>query len=341
MKINKKALLNALESIKPGLSKKQIIESDKDFIFTGNDILTYNGQISILYPFETDFKCSVPSIEFYNIIKNIKEEEIEISISENKLNIISGKTKAKICISEPERILEIISSLDLNKVMDSLSPLPEKFLEGIGLCLLSVSNDLTKPSLSSIFIKNNLIMSSDGFRISKFDMEESIEKTFYIPINSALELIKFPVVDYYYNENYIFLSTKEDILFLCQVNKPEIVYDYEDFFENFEGVNIELPNDIQDMTKISSVFSEGDFITEKNIQIEISNNEIKCKGENGIGQIEILSKIDFNSDKKIDFIINPEFFSKILQYSTKMEYKTGKILFSMNNFSHLIALMEK
>ena len=75
--------------------------------------------------------------------------------------------------------------------------------------------------------------------------------------------------------------------------------------------------------------------------MKILNNEIKCKGENGIGWIESSSKLDFNSNQKIDFCINPEFFSKILQYSTKMSYQKGKILFSMKNFSHLIALMEK
>jgi hypothetical protein len=339
MKIKKAALLKALESIKPGLAKKQIIESDKDFIFTGNDVLTYNSQMSIFYPFETDFKCSVPSFELYNIIKNIKEDEIEISVLENKLNIKSEKTKANISISKAEKISEIISSLDLNKIMENLLPLPKKFLEGIELCLLSASNDLTKPSLSSILIKNNLIMSSDSFRISKFDMDESIEKTFYIPINSAIELIKLPVVDYCYNENFIFFSTKEDVLFFCQAINPEIIYNYEDFFDNFKGINITLPNDISEMIKSSSVFSEGDFTTEKMIQIKILKNEIKCKGENGIGWIESSSKIDFNSDIGINFSINPEFFSKILQYSTKISYQKGKILFSMENFSHLIALM--
>ncbi len=341
MKIKRKELLNALELIKPGLAKKQIIESEKDFIFTGVDIFTYNSQMSIFHPFETDFKCSVPSFEFYNVLKNIKEDEIEIYVSEDKLNIKSGKTKANISISNAKKILEIISSFDFNKIMDNLSPLPKRFLEGFELCLFSASKDLTKPSLSSILIKNNFVMSSDGFRISKFDMEESIEKTFYIPINSAIELIKLPVSDYYCNENFIFFATNEDVLFFCPAINPEIIYNYEDFFDNFEGVNITLPNDLQEMINSSSIFSEGEFTTEKIIQIEILNNEIKCKGENGIGWIESSSKLDFNSNQKIDFCINPEFFSKILQYSTKMSYQKGKILFSMKNFSHLIALIEK
>ena len=61
MKIEREELLKVLSAIRPGLAKKDIVEQATHFIFTGQEVLTYNDQICISYPFETDFECSVPA----------------------------------------------------------------------------------------------------------------------------------------------------------------------------------------------------------------------------------------------------------------------------------------
>jgi hypothetical protein len=65
MIVKKQELIAVMDAIKPGLSKKDITRQLQDFFFTGKEIATYNEKISVLHPYETDFKVSVSSEWLY------------------------------------------------------------------------------------------------------------------------------------------------------------------------------------------------------------------------------------------------------------------------------------
>lgn len=335
MKVDRQKLIDILSKIKPGLAKKQIIEESTHFIFTGEDVLTYNDNICIIHPFKTDFKCSVIANEFYKIITNIEIDEIELYLEENKLKIYADKTKANLITSDGGKIFSMINNFKLNEIMENLIPLQEDFLKGVELCMFSTSKNSSNAILTCISINKDIITSSDDLRISQYKMKNSMNCSILIPAKSIMELIKFPVIDYYISDGWIFFSTKEDILFCSRLVSGEY-YDCSKFFENIDGVEIDLPKEISKMIEISSIITEGEYDADKLINLEIKDGKIKCKGESSIGWIE--NEIEINSKSTIKFLINPIFLIKILEYSSKMIYKDNRILFNFDNFKHLMAL---
>jgi hypothetical protein len=337
MKINREKLVNILSAIKPGLAKKQIVEAATHFIFTGQDVLTYNDSICIIHPFDTDFKCSISANEFYKILSNISAEEIEITLEEDKLKIKTAKTKVTLATSSGESILDMIENLKLDEVMKKLTPLPEGFLRGVELCSFSTSKSMAQPVLTCVLIKDKLIMSSDDLRISKFEMQKAIKPSILLPASAITELVKFPVEDYCISDGWAYFATKDDVLFCSRLVIGEH-NDYEKYFEGMEGTQINLPEDLAKMIESASVLTEGEYDTDRLIEIEIEKGKIRCKGENSLGWIENETTLDFKQDKSIKFSINPIFLMKILEYSSSMIYQDDRALFSTKGFDHLMAL---
>ncbi len=336
MKVKRGELVKALTAIKPGLARREIVEAATHFIFTGQDVMTYNDQICIIHPFDSDFKCSISANEFYKIMAGMSAEDVELTLEEDKLKIKSAKTKASLATSSGEKVLDMIKTLELGAIMKKLEPLPEDFVAGAELCSFSASKDMSHPSLTCLLIEDDYIMSSDDLRISQYKMKKAMNCSILIPATAITELIKFPVVDYCVTGGWAFFATKDDVLFCCRMVEGKF-NDYSKYFENFEGLQIDLPKDIGAMIETAAILTEGEFDTDKLVEIEIEKNKIRCRGKSEVGEIENETDI-ISSHDKIIFSINPMFLLKILEHSSKMIYKDNRALFDAGNFQHLMAL---
>ena len=128
MKVNRTELFEMLKKIRPGLAKRQFGEKRANFNFTGTDILTYNGRISISHPFISDFKCVVMAKELFDILENIKEENISLHLNDDQteLRVVSALTEAGLRL-EAKQLLE-----DLFQALEDTSKSEWKKIPGIG-----------------------------------------------------------------------------------------------------------------------------------------------------------------------------------------------------------------
>ncbi len=330
MKINRIELLEILKKIKPGLANKDIIEQTTHFIFTGKNILTYNDQISISHPFESELICSIPADEFYKILNEIDEEEIDLSLQENILHFQTKKINVELSIN-----LEIDKAL-LIEADENWKRLPSNFLEGISFCLFSASKDMTHPVLTAIYINENKITSSDNYRISQYYTKGKIKDSFLFSASIIKELTKFPVVQYSINDSWIFFKTEDEIIFSCRQIEGEFP-DTSSIFE-IKGEEIILPEETKKAIDVSSILAEGEFESDKKITVNIKNGKLTCSGQRDIGKINFTIKADSLKGKEFTFGINPDFFKMILLKTNSVIIDENKLLFIAENFKHIISL---
>jgi len=77
MNIQKEQLKKALETVKPGLAGKEIIEQSTSFAFMGDRVVTYNDEISISHPVEgLNLTGAIRAEELYQLLSKLKREEI-------------------------------------------------------------------------------------------------------------------------------------------------------------------------------------------------------------------------------------------------------------------------
>jgi len=332
MKLNRKELLEVLTKLRPVVAKESITgEQLNYFTFSGDHVFTYNDYLCVSHPFKDNFlDCSVPAAEFFDILKKIEEEEIDISPDKkNNLKIESKSIRAN--LKTIDGVDVILNLSDIKK----WSKLPEDFVEGISICLFSVGKDDGLSYLTCLDVREDSVVSSDNYRISRFNLEGKIKNPFLLPGSSAKELIKYEIVKYYLGSSWVYFKTKDGVI-ICSRLVNEEYPDIGDYFD-FKGKQTELPNDMKSSVEIASILAEGDFNIDKKIEVSIGGGKIKCKGENEIGWIE--KTIPIESKVELKIFINPLFFGKILELSNYVKIGDGKALFKADKFEHLISLL--
>lgn len=192
MKVQRDFLLEGLKKCLPGIEQgSSLIEGADDFIFTKNWVHSYNGNVSVSVPFEMDIEGAVRAQEFYNIISKLPSGELTIiQKKEEKIWLIkTGKIRIELVLMEQE-LDNYVKELALGNV--KWFDLPENFEEAMKCCRMNTQSD----AYGGIFIKNNIVCSTDGRRINRFQLEKEME-TFWIRDNSAGELLKLGDLEQY------------------------------------------------------------------------------------------------------------------------------------------------
>jgi DNA polymerase III sliding clamp (beta) subunit (PCNA family) len=335
MKVEKENLIDVLSLVKPAIGKKDVLDSLSGFLFTGESVMAYNDQIRIECPFVSDFSCVVSAEELFRLLQGIKEDSIDISLEDQHLSIKSSGTEAELSIiSDGETVLE---PMGFNSKKDlKWESLPENFIEGMSLCLFSVSKDISQGALTCIYVGEQRIFSSDNYRISMYE-HGGISDSVLIPFGAATELVKFNVKLYCHSDSWFHFKTEEGVIFTTRIVKADFP-DCLPFFTEVEGgLRLRIPKEAKESVDALIFFAEGEQDIDKKIKVTFNEGAIFCKGESKLGWVEKKIPIPYKR-KPVSFMINPVFFSQILKNIASVTLLKDKALFKSGNFSHILAL---
>lgn len=328
-----KELLNVLEKVKPGISSKNTNESMSYFYFSGKDIITYNDKISIQHPFQTDFNLFVKANDFYKLISKISEDEIDVVEKNEKLNITAKTARSRLSTIHDNEISERIENLgDLLKEA-KWGKLSDNFCNCLSLCFNTASTQDLAGTLTCVYIKDNICVSSDNSRISYATLDSPLEEMF-IQASEIKNLIAIEPKEYSISKSWIHFKNEDGCVF--SIRKIEGNFpDFMQLFE-FEGTEITFPEDILEGIDIASILVDTNY---KSINIKIAKNFLILSAKSDGGQILHRSKIDYDG-KEINFSINPEFIKEMMKHSTSVFIGKDKAKLHSDNFSMLTAFYD-
>lgn len=190
MTINRKVLLDALKLAMPGIDAGNAVLQGADaFVFYKGGLFTYNDSIAVVVPIEStglvsdDVEGAVHAKQFYNVISKFTSDEISFEVTEKGSWILRcGKAKAEINLLD----------FDYRKRLEGVSPkndawidVPEDFLEALLSCRMSGN----KTPLSGLYVKDDVVVSTDGMQINMYNLSAQLPK-FWISDASLGELLK-------------------------------------------------------------------------------------------------------------------------------------------------------
>ena len=213
--MKKQDLLTALETVKPGLASKEMIEQSTSFAFMNGQVVTYNDEISLSHPIpDLEIKGAVQAEELYKLLNRLKEDEIEVEIKKNELRLESGNTKAGLTLQQEIKLpLEEIGETGKWKI------LPENFLKHVRFAMTCCSRDMSRPVLTCVHIsKEGLIEGSDSLRITRCQLEgEMPVKTFLLPVSASVEVVKLEPTKVAEGDGWIHFKTDEGTILSCRI----------------------------------------------------------------------------------------------------------------------------
>ena len=198
METTKSGLLKILTAVKPGLAKKEIIEQMSHFVFTGDAVVTFNDRVCIHYPFDFDKPFSVKADEFYNIVKGLDSEEIDMYLKKDKLCIDTKRSKGAFSTVVEDDIGPIIRGINKQIARCEWEDVPEDFTDAINLVKFSASRDDTVTWSCVRFDKEN-VYCGEGTRFSWYKFDKPLcEKPFMIKAVNIDQLSSYNIKSFAY-----------------------------------------------------------------------------------------------------------------------------------------------
>lgn len=333
MKIKRKDLVDVMARVKPGLSSKEIIEQSSHFIFDGDTIRTNNDRVTITEQFECPIQGAVQADQLYAFLNKLTEEEIHVEYDDGLLEIKAGKTKAEIRVDEEIKL----PSIDLSK-LKRWNKLPEDFNQAMSFCSFSASKNMIVPALTCLYIKDDLMLSCDNFRATKWKMKSKVKDSFLLPADSASDLFKYSPGKYILDNGWIHFSVNDGkTIFSCRTiggQYPEVILDYFDI----KGKSVFLPDGFEKIIERVSVFCQEDFEKDYAIELKFNKGAVTVYAEGIIGKAQELCKIDFKDELSVK--VHPQNFVEILKYLKEMIICENSLLFKTDNFDHIVLLID-
>ena len=344
MKVQKEKLLHALNQVKPGLATKSIIQQMENVTFTGEDIITYNDQICVLYPFETDFSASINHKDLYKIVTGIKSDSFNMIMKENAVVITSEvedeSTKAELISMVEEELNDNIKSLteqlpsEENKL--EWKELPKDFISGALLCIPAASTDMAHGVLTCLYVNGTDLICSDNMRVSHYEMESNTDVEFFVKATIVRELSHFDFVWFCVAKSWVHFQTENGTIFSVRLIRGKGLDYFKKMFSGFTGVKIELPKEIKELVESASVMAPDDEHNSKHMFISFEKDHIICSTQSDRGVITKKKSIDYNKETPIEFSISATFLQQILGMPLTMVVGDKKSLFESGNFKHVL-----
>ena len=337
MKVNKEALLEALKHAILGVGNEGHIEQSASFIFKGGKVITYSDEIMVSTPVEVKVDGIVPASELLALLSKVEGDEVEIGIEDESLVVKGGRRfKAGLRLGKELRL-----PIDEVPLPEKWNIIPEKLIEAMKLCLLSVSADFTKPAFACLHFIENRIESCDNYRLSRYIIKGDFSSSILLPAKAAKVVIDISPKEYSVTEGWMHFKT-EDGTVLSSRLVEEKYPDLSTLVEMKEPSNVVFPEEMEKMLERVKILAEVDIMGSSYAMVKIQDGELSIKGEGQIGWAEESREVDWKGDPLL-FQINSKFLAEISKHHTVAEVDKDKtrLKFTGDNFIHVIALMEK
>jgi len=335
--MEKEKLEKILSALKPGIASREIIEEMTHFTFTGDRVLTYNEEVCVSHPLQTDFGCSVSAQDMLDGLKKAKDEKVKLEMVDKTLCLTSKDQDVEMYTSQDEEIKNRALAVVTDATNDDWLPVPEDFTDCMFLTMFSASTQEVDGSLQGICVVEDKTYSCDRLRMTRCTMKAPM-KSFTIRAPVAKDLRKYSLKQYNTSPNWINFRTEDDVIFSVKVLAEE--YPYKDLETQFDlqGLRLTLPDSLQEAAQDLITWTEGELDFHKTISVLIDNNMMLVEGKKDSGLMRKRIITEYQGDP-VKFLISPVYLSAILEKGvTRMIVGEKRAAFRKSNMIHLMQL---
>ena len=339
-----KVLLDAVNSVLPGTTNKGLVDGSNMIVIMKGELIAYNDRISVSTFVDgdgLDIECAINANDFKNVIKGIKEDEIDLSMADNILSIVSEKTEAEIPVtSEVKNILTMIKKLDVGSLQ--FEDLPKDFHEGLQLTRFNVSDDYADVNnLYCLCIDGSFMYASDDYRLSRYEMLTPISFSCLIPKNDLQDLANFKTVGIATSLGWVHFVNDSESVFSCRtvMGKYPIT---EKLFEQFVGTaTIVLPDELKTTLEDITPLYDEVMASHKGIKLEVKDDVLYCEIEKEKVWVKKKMNLPDSGNPNVSFMLSSVFLTEILNYTNLIQVTDKQAIFETKAFKHVILLQLK
>ena len=329
-------LMDALDKLYPAVAGRPMVEEMGDFRIAGDTLTACDGatMVRTRMPETTGIDCRIPAEAFRKLISSMKTDEVELSLDGDSLVVNNKTIRGKYKISTEAGLFD---NLDFD--VPAWKPLSDEFLKGLRLCRFAVSKDTSRGVLCGIHVAGTDMITSDGFRIAKYECGSLSDEPITISVAVAAQIEKHKVTEYAVKGDTIYFRCGDTIIagkLIVGMYPPA-----GKFLDEAKGLKsvVEFPEGIRE-TLARHSDQQGDMpITDKEVTVKFADKRLTVTSTDGVAY-ELAEELGVEGDAELSFKIHPDNLADILGRTRQMNFdQTNKfVTFKDEKFVYLATI---
>jgi len=332
MKFKKEEIIRILDAMAPGLSDKSLTAQANSFIFRNGKCYTFNGNVAVStdMPDGWDIDSAVKAKELHRTLKKFKDEEVDISVSDNKF-IVATPT----CRLEVNTEVEVKSDFNTIGTPTAWTKLPGDFntyLKRVNTCVNSSSD---KPALTNVHIKDTIIEGTDNIRLLIQTMPVSLPECL-IPTAAIKSLINYEAHSMGLSNGWAHFKNADNVVFSART-MGVASYPVLNSVVNAKGTTITLPPEV--LSGVDKAEQVMDSVQYKAVVFSAKNNVLLMTAAGEYATVKERYKVEFADE--VTFSVNISMLRDIINFGATCVVNENTLLVKSEseNYVHVAALI--
>ena len=308
LRVNREEFLHRLETVQPGMSKREILEQSSCFCFKNGEVFTFNDETFCRTSsgLPKDFEGAVPGEKLTAILRKLVEDDIDLDQEEGTF-LIKGKGTRRVRIRMAN---EIALPIDKIESPTKWAKLPDEFCEAIGLVHLCASHDDSLFNMTCVHISPKWIEACDNVQLCRWRMETGITQSTIVRKTAIKHITTLGMTHFAETGNWLHFKNGARLILSCRRYFEE--YPKLSPFIKFEGDTLTLPKGLMDETDRASIFSSEH--TDNNlVVVHLEKGRTKIEGLGISGEYDSgWRKVDYHGPN-ITFSIAPQLLMDLVK----------------------------
>jgi len=348
MKVNRQALIQALETVAPVLGAAGSPADMQAIKFWDDKVQVSNGLVWIQnkLPVDLGYRVSVPGAPFIALLKSLKADEVELKLGKDAkyLAVQTNRVEGKFNGTKLEKFVEI--DFSMWKIIHD-DKTCKAIASGLISCRNNVSKDENAGALQGVRIDGNRIISTNRSRIFRFSLPTdtqwqcTVYTTFIDIVASHRDRIEaFLLFDGAFGvmAGDVKIQTK-----LIDGKYPELDQYFPDQTALSGAKTISFDESINDVLGRQIEFVKGMDSADKESTIVVAGKTMFITTRNpSIGEITETIPLAAEVDRELTFLINPILLRDVAAGSKWFSFlpESKLVMFECEEVKHLLQTRE-
>jgi DNA polymerase III sliding clamp (beta) subunit (PCNA family) len=334
MDIEREELKKAVGLVFPGIARKETFDQADKIAFKQGRLISYNDEVSIFHPLMgvEEINGAVDGRKLYDILNKVTGGTVILRQLENELQFKCARTTVNFNLAP---VVLPFTEVDWT---GEYQKLPEDFKKALRLITGTCARDMSRPVLTCVYVNENVMLGSDGYRVGKFVFEDVSLPTFLLPVTAGEMLDKYDIQSVAVGDQgewARFMTSAETVV--CTRLSTGVYPDLSNVLD-VTGDEVTLPKTLIETLDRAQIFAKREHSIDEEVHIDLRGVQIAVNSNYENGRFEEIIRAAQEATGK--FTIHPEFLSEALsgEDETTCVLDRSRIKFVGANWEHVIAL---
>lgn len=330
MKANREQLLAVLDSVAPGLSKREVLEQSSCFVLQNGYATSFNDEISCRRKsgLDKELTGAVRAEKLLEQLRKWNDDEIDLVPTDKALIIKGGRKETGITMEA-----EITLPVDTVERPTTWTKLPDDFLEAVGVIHQVASTDENN-SLRFVHVHPRWLEGCDNFQFCRWPMKTGVKKSIHLRRDSIKHVTDLGMTEFSETEGWMHYRNPSGL----ELSIRRYLEDYPDLSGVLEvtGETVTLPKGLAEACDKAAVFS-AENPDANQVSVEIKSGRLTVKGESASGWFTQRTKLRYTG-KPMSFRASPVILQDLVKRWTDCVLGKGRLKVEAGSYTYILHL---